>query len=200
MSPPDWRARKKAATRLAIQEHALRLFSEKGYDATTVEDIATAAGVSHMTFFRYFPRKEEVVEYDEYDPMIAALVAARPAEESPLEALHGAIRWGLEAILPTDGANVLARTRLVLRTPALRSRNWIAQDATIDVFATALARRSGVAEPDFPITVLAAAALGGMTVAITRWADSDDADLLALMDAAFSALQDLATSRPASRR
>ena len=79
----DWRARKKAATKHAIQEHALRLFVEKGYDATTVEEIAAAAGVSHMTFFRYFPRKEEVVEYDEYDPLLGDLVAARPADEPP---------------------------------------------------------------------------------------------------------------------
>lgn len=193
MSSPDWRALKKATTRRSIQEQALRLFAEKGYDATTVEDIARAAGVSHMTFFRYFPRKEEVVEYDEYDPMLADLVASRPAGESPLAALHGAISCGLEAVLPTDGANVLARTRLLLRTPALRSRNWIAQDATIDVFATALARRMGVPHPDFATTVVAAAALGAMNVAITRWAEAEDADLLALMDAAFAALHDVAS-------
>ena len=54
------------------------MFVEKGYDATTVEEIAAAAGVSHMTFFRYFPRKEEVVEYDEYDPLLEDLIAARP--------------------------------------------------------------------------------------------------------------------------
>src|SRR4029078_273246 len=80
----DWRARKKAATKHAIQEHALRLFSEKGYDTTTVEEIAAAAGVSHMTFFRYFPRKEEVVEYDEYDPLIEELIVAGPGAEPPL--------------------------------------------------------------------------------------------------------------------
>ena len=60
-SPDDWRSRKKAATRQTIQEHALRLFVEKGYDETTVEEIAAAAGVSHMTFFRYFPRLEAFV-------------------------------------------------------------------------------------------------------------------------------------------
>ncbi|HYO01968.1 MAG TPA: TetR family transcriptional regulator [Mycobacterium sp.] len=189
MSQADWRADKKARTRSAIQEQALRLFAEKGYDATTVEDIAAAAGVSHMTFFRYFPRKEEVVEYDEYDPMLAELVAARPPDESPLQALHGAVRSGLEAILPTDGANVLARTRLVLRNPTLRGRNWVAQDATIDVFATALARRSGLPSPNFATTALAAAALGAMNVAITEWAKSDGADLLVLTDAAFAALE-----------
>lgn len=154
------------------------MFAENGYEATTVEDIAAAAGLSHMTFFRYFPRKEDVVEYDEYDPLLAELVATRPREESPLEALHGALRSGLEAVMPSDAANVLARTRLLLSTPALRNRNWIAQDTTIDVFATASARRVGLPEPDYGTRVLAAAALGALNVAITSWAQSDDADLM----------------------
>ena len=82
------RARKKAETRRSIQEHALRLFLEKGYDATTVEEIAAAAGVSHMTFFRYFPNKHAVVENDDYDPMIAELIRNRPAGEDPLTAIR----------------------------------------------------------------------------------------------------------------
>jgi AcrR family transcriptional regulator len=185
----DWRARKKAATKLAIQEQALRLFVEKGYDATTVDEIAAAAGVSHMTFFRYFPRKEEVVEYDEYDPLLEDLIAARPPDESPLTALHSAIRVGLEAILTTDRDALLVRTRLVLHNPVLRSRNLVAQDATRDLFARALARRAGLTEPDFATTVLASAALAAIGVAIQAWADSDDGDLVALMDAAFASLQ-----------
>ena len=136
----DWRARKKAATKHAIQEHALRLFVEKGYDATTVEEIAAAAGVSHMTFFRYFPRKEEVVEYDEYDPLLGDLVAARPADEPPLTALHRAIRVGLEQILTTDREALLIRTRLILRNPVLRSRNLLAQDTSRDLLARALGK------------------------------------------------------------
>ena len=113
----DWRARKKAATKHAIQKHALRLFVEKGYDATTVEEIAAAAGVSHMTFFRYFPRKEEVVEYDEYDPLLEELVAARPADEPPLTALHRAIRTGLAQILATDHKAFASGPGLCCGTP-----------------------------------------------------------------------------------
>ena len=188
MTDVDWRARKKAATKLSIQEHALRLFVEKGYDATTVDEIAAAAGVSHMTFFRYFPRKEDVVEYDEYDPLLEDLIAARPTDEPPLTALHAAIRVGLEAILETDRDALLIRTRLVLHNPVLRARNLVAQDNTRDLFARALARRAGLAEPDFATTVLASAALAAIGVAIQTWADSDG-DLIALMDGAFSALQ-----------
>jgi AcrR family transcriptional regulator len=191
----DWRARKKAATKHAIQEHALRLFVEKGYDATTVDEIAAAAGVSHMTFFRYFPRKEAVVEYDEYDPLLEELVVARPAHEPPLTALHNAIRAGLEKILSTDREALLIRTRLVLRNPVLRARNVVAQDATRDLFASAMARRAGSTEADYAMTVLASAVLGAIGVAIQSWADRDDADLVALVDAAFAALETGCVSR-----
>jgi AcrR family transcriptional regulator len=185
----DWRARKKAATKQSIQEHALRLFAEKGYDATTVEEIAAAAGVSHMTFFRYFPRKEAVVEYDEYDPLFEELVAARPPHEPPLTALHNAIRAGLEQILAADREALLIRTRLVLRNPVLRSRNVVAQDTTREMFARALARRAGLAGPNLAATVQASVALGAIAPATMAWAGRDDADLIALIDEAFAALE-----------
>ncbi|HEY2764356.1 MAG TPA: TetR family transcriptional regulator [Pseudonocardiaceae bacterium] len=189
MTRADWREQKKAATRRAIQEHALRLFLAKGYEATTVEEIAAAAGVSHMTFFRHFPRKEAVVESDDYDPLLAELIAARPAGEDPLTAIHRAVHHALAAVLPEDRETVLVRTRLVLGTPALRARQWQNQDATRDLFATELARREGVAETDLRLRVLAAAALAAVTTAITTWADGDGtADLVALVDEAFAAL------------
>jgi AcrR family transcriptional regulator len=185
----DWRAEKKAATKHAIQDHALRLFVEKGYDATTVEEIAAAAGVSHMTFFRYFPRKEEVVEYDEYDPLLEDLIAARPPDEAPITAVHNALRVGLQQVLTTDREALLIRTRLILDNPVLRSRNLVAQDTTRDLFARALARRGGLAEPDLAATVQASAALGAIAPALTAWAEDGEADLIALIDSAFTALE-----------
>jgi AcrR family transcriptional regulator len=185
----NWRAEKKAATKRAIQEQALRLFVEKGYEATTVEEIAAAAGVSHMTFFRYFPRKEEVVEYDEYDPMLEDLIAARPPDEAPITALHNAIRVGLQQVMGTDREAVLVRTRLILDNPELRSRNLVAQDTTRDLFARALARRAGLPKPDLAATVQAAAALGAIATALTAWAQSGESDLLDIVDTAFTALR-----------
>jgi AcrR family transcriptional regulator len=184
----DWRARKKAATRHSIQEHALRLFVEKGYDATTVEEIVAASGVSHMTFFRYFPRKEEVVEYDEYDPLIEQLIAEQPADLPPMTAIHHALRAGLEKVLGTDHDALLIRTRLILDNPALRARNVIAQDETRALFARALARRAGLAEPDLACVVQAATALAAVAPALTAWAHEEDSDLIALVDAAFAAV------------
>ncbi|HUJ75276.1 MAG TPA: TetR family transcriptional regulator, partial [bacterium] len=69
-APTGLRERKKAKTRAVIQQHALRLMKEQGYQATTVEQIAEAAEVSPSTFFRYFPTKEDVVLYDVLDPVL----------------------------------------------------------------------------------------------------------------------------------
>ncbi|MCV7317345.1 TetR family transcriptional regulator [Mycolicibacillus parakoreensis] len=185
----DWRAAKRAATRRAIQQHALALFTEKGYEATTVEEIAAAAGVSHMTFFRYFPQKEAVVEADDYDPLMARLLAARPAGEAPLVALHAALRQTYHHVLAVDRDAMAARVRLVMSTPALRSRLWVAQDSTLALFADGLAARAGLAEPDLAVSVHAAAALSASGAALTAWAAAPERDLVALLDAAFAALR-----------
>jgi AcrR family transcriptional regulator len=71
---------KSATTRARLQREALRLFADRGYDETTIADIAAAAGVTQMTFFRYFPAKELVVVDDPYDPAIAHSVAAQATD------------------------------------------------------------------------------------------------------------------------
>ncbi len=116
------RERKKAQTRQRIQEQALRLFLDKGYDATTVQEVTAAAEVSHMTLFRHFRSKEALVESDDYDPMIAELIRARPADEHPLAALRHALLDGLRSVYVKHRDFLLVRTRLILTTPALRAR------------------------------------------------------------------------------
>ncbi|WP_158850090.1 acyl-CoA-like ligand-binding transcription factor [Saccharothrix deserti] len=182
------REQRKARTRRAIQEHALRLFLTKGYDETTVEEIAAAAGVSHMTFFRYFPTKEAVVENDDYDPLIAELVRNRPAGESPLTALHAALRTGLDAVLATDRDAVYTRTRLVVTNPALRARQWRNTATTQSLLAQALADREQ-RPVDLRLRVIAAAATAALITALTTWVDGEGTeDLRTLVDQAFAAL------------
>ncbi|MFD9736414.1 TetR family transcriptional regulator [Umezawaea sp. NPDC059074] len=185
---PGLREQRKARTRKAIQEHALRLFLANGYDATTVEQIAAAAEVSPMTFFRYFPSKEAVVENDEYDPLLIDFIRAQPADLGPLAALREAVVRGMRAVYDTDKDALLVRTRLILTTPALRGRQWRNGDSTQALFVEALAARTG-GEVTFELRVLAAAALGALTTALSTWVDGDGADdLPTLMERGFDAL------------
>lgn len=185
---PGPRERKKAQTRRNIQEHALRLFLDRGYENTTVDAVAKAAGVSHMTFFRYFPTKESVVESDDYDPMIARLIAERPPEEDPLTALHRALADGLARVYEADQEALLARTRLILTTPALRARMWHNQSATERLFTDALKqRRPG--DDALRVRVLAAAALAALATALTVWVEGDGSEPLpTLVDEVFRTL------------
>src|ERR1035437_2847879 len=100
--PPGLRERKKLKTRAAIQKHAMRLFAEQGYTATTVEQIAEAAEVSPSTFFRYFPAKEDVILFDSTDPLMLDAFEEQPPELSPLEALRRAIREVYGGLAPEE--------------------------------------------------------------------------------------------------
>lgn len=185
MAADDWRERKKAQTRQRLQEQALRLFVEQGFEATTVEQIASAAGVSHMTFFRYFPTKEDAVLADSYDPLLVAAIQARPRSEDPVTRIRAAVREGLGAIYALDRDALLVRVRLSLRTPALRARLWENQFATRDLLAGAL--EDG--EPGFATRVLASACLATLTTALEEWVATDGvAELPELIDDAFQVL------------
>jgi AcrR family transcriptional regulator len=90
---PGRREQNKKRTRRALEDAAARLFAEQGFSATTVRDIAVAAGVGERTFFRYFPSKEDLVLQQVRDlvPGLMQRVRERPSGESPLAALRGAM-------------------------------------------------------------------------------------------------------------
>jgi len=182
------RERKKRRTRLAIQEHALRLFAEQGYDATTVEQIAAAAEVSPSTFFRYYPTKEDVVLYDEYDPIFYQKVLDRPVDEPPIVALHAAMRELMPELEAHDRETTMARLRLTLQIPALRAR--IIQNTTdsITMVATALARRAGRTAPSYEDEAATGAYLGMAVAAMVRWIDQGD-DPVELLERGYAALR-----------
>jgi AcrR family transcriptional regulator len=179
-APLGLRERKKAATRRRIQETALQLFLSKGYDMTTVEEVAAGADISVMTFYRYFPTKESVVEQDEYNPIIAANIRRRPPEEPPLVALHTAFLEALRVIDEQDREVILERLHLVLSTPALRAHLADNQRATQQLFAQALLERGG--RQDAPMTLeiygQAAAFHAVVMAAIGWWVDHGGVDYL----------------------
>jgi AcrR family transcriptional regulator len=184
------RARKKQQTRAAIQRQALRLFARKGYDATTVEEIAAAAGVSHMTFFRYFPTKEDVVLTDDYDPLLTRMIAARPADEPIVESIRLALKEGFAQVYAADRDAVLARTQLIMRTPALRARLGEHGGDTEQLFTRTVAERLGGKVSDLRVRVVAAACLAAITTAILTWAESGGKqDLPDMVDRALTLLR-----------
>ncbi|MYV51729.1 TetR family transcriptional regulator [Streptomyces sp. SID3212] len=93
MDSPGLREQNKQKTRRAIEEAAARLFGERGFEHTTVRDIATAAGVGERTFFRYFPSKESLIVGQVRDliPRLARLLRERPAAEAPYRAMCNAV-------------------------------------------------------------------------------------------------------------
>ena len=128
-------------TRLRILEAALRLFAAEGYDAVPVTRIADEAGVSHMTFFRHFPSKSDVLVTDPYDPLIAQAVRAQPAQLPPLERGRLGIleAWGRIADEPDVADEGLRlRLRIVADHPGLRARMWESQQVTQQAIAAAL--------------------------------------------------------------
>jgi len=183
---PDWRQRKKTATRDRIRACALRLFGEQGYDATTVEQIAAAAGVSHMTFFRYFPAKEDVALSDSYDPLVASLIAQTPATLPTARRIRAALIQGLRLVYDTDRDTLLAQNRLIVATPALRERLWAGQIATQQLILAALGRDQARSQPSFEATVTVAACLAAATTAVLAWTENNGTpELPDLLEQAF---------------
>src|SRR3546814_13785601 len=92
------RDRARGAVRHEIAQVAIQLFVEHGFEGTTAEQIATAAGVSRSTFFRYFATKDEVIlsQFEEHGQELAAAVAARPQTEPAWEAMHRGFRSTVE--------------------------------------------------------------------------------------------------------
>jgi AcrR family transcriptional regulator len=186
---PDWRQRKKTATRDRIRASALRLFREQGYDATTVEQIAAAAGVSHMTFFRYFPAKEDVVLSDAYDPLIASFIAQTPRSWPLTRRIRTVLVEGLRQIYDTQRDTMLAQNKLIVSTPALRARLWADQIATQQLILQALSASQDHPQPSFADRVTVAACLAAASTAILTWVENDGVpELPDLMDQAFDAL------------
>ena len=206
MNPPcGLRERKKARTRDAIVAAAVEMFEEKGYDATTVDEIAEAADVSPRTFFRYFDSKVDVVMGDKGRPGEAGdrddfgkLLATRPPEEGPVEATRQVLREALVGAL-ADDALMVRQMRIMLGTPSLQAIAREHFNEHHDDMAADFAVRMGLAKDDLIAHVVASAVGNTMWTVVSRWvADSGDpAALSEMLDSAFRLLATGLDQRPA---
>jgi AcrR family transcriptional regulator len=183
------RERKKAKTRAAIQQHALRLFREQGYAATTVEQIAEAAEVSPSTFFRYFPTKEDVVLYDAFDPLIFAAFEAQPGALGPIQALRGALRAVFAELSAEELAEQRERATLMVAVPELRMRMLDQVVVSTQQLAELVARRVGRRADELAVRTFAGAVIGAMMAPLLAAIADPTADYIALMDASLAYLE-----------
>ncbi|MDT0328600.1 TetR/AcrR family transcriptional regulator [Nocardiopsis lambiniae] len=191
------KARTRERNRAAVQEVALRLFAEQGYEATTVAQIAREAGVSHMTFFRCFPSKEAVVLDDDYDPMLEELIRSRPVTEDPVERIHRATMTGLGQVYEHARETLLRRTELLLSIPGLRARIGENLASARTAFERGLTPEGE--EPGVETQAVAAACAAALSTAVIAWSETGgEADLPDMIDRVFHALRGLPAPEPLS--
>jgi AcrR family transcriptional regulator len=163
------RERKKAATRLALHEAALRLAIERGYADVTVEAIADAADVSRRTFSNYFANKEDALLYGDRrrSAELVENLSRRPAAESPWEALR-ASALELYRSEPWPDPDWLAQMRLLRQHPALVTEQAGFLTRLEQELADQLARRTGGPEP-LTALIMSACFLAAIRSAINYW-------------------------------
>lgn len=183
------RERKKAKTRAEMQRQALRLFREQGYGATTTSQIAAAAEVSESTFFRYFPAKEDVVFWDDFDPLIFEAFRAQPPEVGAIRALRRAIHDVLDRASAAERTGLRERLELLLSVPPLRAALVDRIDGPMRLLAAALAERAGRRPEDPAVRAAAGALIGVGLSAMFAAAEDPEADLIRLLDEGMAQLE-----------
>lgn len=168
------RERKKRRTRDAVIEAALRLFVEKGFDATTVEEIAAAAEVAPRTFYRYFPTKEAVIFLDQEleNEAIKQALSDRHPGESDLDLLLRTMQQVLAFSAP-NLKHMAELLPLMLTTPALLGRTFELTLRGESIFVEGLlANTPRSREAEFRARVLAACVTSMARVVFLWWIES----------------------------
>ncbi|MEU6082792.1 TetR family transcriptional regulator [Streptomyces sp. NPDC047108] len=208
-------SRRAAAQRLSMRRKlaaaAMELFATKGYEATTVDEIAAAAGVARRTFFRHFRSKEEAIFPDHDDTLVRAeaVLEAAPAHEHPLDTVCRGIKEVMRMYAASPSVSV-ERYQLTREVPTLREREIASVARYERLFTRYLlghfderAHRDGDDDP-LLAEVAASAVVTAHNHVLRRWLRSGgQGDVEAQLDHAFAIVRDtfgtgIGAGRPAS--
>ena len=181
--------RSEPEARVRLQQAAVELFRERGYDRVTAAEIAGRAGVTERTFFRHFADKREVL-FDGQAVLMDALTAAiadAPAELGPLDTLFQAF-CSVTTLLEDNRPFSKPRQEVISATPALHERELSKLEVLSDALALAV-RARGV--PELPAALAARAGMACFAQATLAWLEDDQPGLTERLDLAERALKSL---------
>lgn len=183
--------RKRQLVRDELAEAAVRLLTDQGFEQTTVDRIAAAAGMSSRTFSRYFESKEDVLVHmlAGAGAQLCTELGARPAGEPPALALRRALA-PLTAFTAGHPSKALSVIRLILDTPPLHARFLERESHWEDDMTAILAERAGLdPRTDLRPALAVGVALTAFRTALRHWVDSNGTiDMNKLLDQAFTVI------------
>jgi len=181
--PMSLRERKKRLAQATIEETALRLFQQQGYEHTSIQDIADAVMMSSRTFFRYFASKEEVL----LGPMRTILSDGLRFLQrvAPTESPHAALRATVEYLASRyqqQRASFLTRYQVVMQIPSIASIYLYALMETEPAICDALCSHLEAATNRHEIRLLVAIYMAALRVALEEWLEQEaQGDLVSLL-------------------
>jgi TetR/AcrR family transcriptional regulator, regulator of mycofactocin system len=184
------RLRKKARTRLAIQDAALDLFADQGFEATTVEQIAERADVSPSTFFRYFGTKADIIlsDHDRQLGQLCREIRSQPRQIGELEAMRRALQAAWVPYI--DPVRTIRTERAVARSAYLCGVGYNVGRRWTEEVGAALAERRGDPHAIEECLMVARTTMGVFGSAVEAWALSEaEDDFGALIDKGFDMLE-----------
>jgi len=187
---PGGRAgRRRVTSREQLEHAAFDLFGRRGFDQTTVDDIAAAAGIGRRTFFRYFPSKNDVPwgNFEAELERMRVRLKACPPRTPLMDAIRVAV-VDFNRIAPEQIPMHRRRMELILRTPALQAHSTLRYAAWREVIAEFAGERLGQPPEALAPRTIAYVALGVAVAAYEQWLQADGADLSDLLDRAMREL------------
>ena len=174
MTEQGRREQKREETRQRLTREARRLFAAQGFDRTTVDEIAAAAGVSRRTFFHYFASKEDVVlsRHADFERVLLDAIRAAPPTEPLLAVAEHAV---VAALGQFDAEEARVIERLKRDTPALRERDQGKYERLERAIAEALAERAGAGVDDLRVRLDAMLIAGMLRIGSARWVEAASA-------------------------